>query len=509
MRTTIAIAVVLMLVVAGCSQAPGAGPTTDTEATTTQPVAGTDTGQSGSDATTTDQTEQVVKPDDPETDVLGWEAGYWYNETLDVNPEDGLNDTELNATVARAMARVEKVRQLEFKERVPVEIKTREEFRKNSGDSSTPANRRLFDNVKYESLFMINESTDSLAVQNRNSGSWVGGFYSPSEKRIVVISENSTTPKLDEITLSQELFHALQDQHFNISGYDQSTRELHNAKDGIIEGDGNYVDYLYSQKCKEEWNGDCLTPDTTSSSDGGLTNLGPYLIKFQPYSDGPPFVKAIHERGGWEAVNEVYKNPPASTEQVIHPDKYGEDQPADFSIQDETSDGWKRLELKHRPSYGSVGEAGMFTMFMYPYYPSQGQTQLVPARDFFNTKQGSSELREFDPLNYNSSYSAGWDGDRLAVYTNPDAKANETGYVWKSVWDSEKDAKEFVEGYHKLLKYNGAKKVDGRANTWKIPQDKEFNDAFYIEQKGDTVVIVNAPSVEDLSGVRQGAAPKQ
>jgi hypothetical protein len=509
MRTTIAIAVVLMLVVAGCSQAPGAGTTTDTEVdTTARPDAGTETTRSGSDATTTEQADEVVKPDDPKTDVLGWEAGYWYNETIDVNPNDGLNETELNVTVARAMARVEQVRQLEFKERVPVEIKTREEFRGDRGNSSMPADRKLFDNVKYESLFMINESTDSIAVQNQNSGSSIGGFYSPSEKRIVVISENSSTPKLDEITLSQELFHALQDQHFDLSGYDQSTRELHNAKDGIIEGDGNYVDYLYSEKCKNEWNGDCLT-DTGSSSGGGLANIGPYLIKFQPYSDGPPFVKAIHERGGWEAVNEVYENPPASTEQVIHPDKYGEDRPADFSIQDRTSDGWTRLELKNRPSYGSVGEAGMFAMFMYPYYPSQGETQIVPARDFFNMEQGSSELREFDPLNYNSSYSTGWDGDKLAVYTNSEAKENETGYVWKSVWDSEQDAAEFVEGYRRLLQYNGAKKVDGHANTWKIPQDKAFNDAFYVQQKGDTVVIVNAPSVEDLSGVRKGAAPKQ
>ncbi|WP_276299823.1 Hvo_1808 family surface protein [Halorussus lipolyticus] len=506
MRTTIAIAVVLMLVVAGCSQAPGAGTTTDTDVNTTTPDAGAETTQSGSDTT---QSERVVKPDDPKTDVLGWEAGYWYNETIAVNPNDGLNDSELDKVVARSMARVEQVRQLEFEERVPVEIQTRDEFRESRSNRSTPEDRQLFDNVKYESLFMINESTDSIAVQGQNSGSSVGGYYSPSQQKIVVVSENVSTPKLDEITLSQELFHALQDQQFNLSSYDQSTRELHNAKDGIIEGDGNYVDYLYSQKCNNEWNGDCLTPDSGSGSSSGLANIGPYLIKFQPYSDGPAFVKQIHQQGGWEAVNEVYQNPPASTEQVIHPDKYGEDTPANFSIENKATNGWERLKLDGRPNYGSVGEAGMLAMFMYPYYPSQGQEQIIPARDFFNMKQGSNQLQEFDPLNYNSSYSTGWDGDKLAVYTNDDAATNETGYVWKSVWDSQQDAEEFVEGYRKVLKYNGAKKVDGRTNTWKIPADKEFNDAFYVEQKGDTVVIVNAPSVSELSNVREGAAPEQ
>ncbi|MFC7081620.1 Hvo_1808 family surface protein [Halorussus caseinilyticus] len=459
-----------------------------------------------SDETTTES--QVVKPDDPETDVLGWEAGYWYNETLDVNPDDGLNETELDQTVARAMARVERVRQLEFEERVPVEIVTRDEFRSDQSNRSTPDDRRLFDNAKYESLFMIGESTDSIAVQNRNSGSSVGGYYSPSKEEIVVVSENTSTPKLDEITLSQELFHALQDQHFNLSKFDQSTRELHNAKDGVIEGDGNYVDHLYSKRCENQWNGDCLTPDDGSGSSGGLANIGPYLIKFQPYSDGPAFVRGVQKRGGWDAVNALYENPPASTEQVIHPEKYGTDTPAEFDIEDRTTNGWERLELQGRPNYGSVGEAGIFAMLMYPYYPSQGQTQVVPARQFFNLKQGTDQLRSFDPLNYNSTYSTGWDGDKLAVYTNDAARTNETGYVWKTVWDSNQDAAEFVEGYRKVLEYNDAKQVDNRADTWRI-EGNGFADAFYVQKQGDTVVIVNAPTVSDLPDVRRGAAPVQ
>jgi hypothetical protein len=509
MRTTIAIAVVLMLVVAGCSQAPGAGTTTETEITTTESDAGAETTQSGSDATT-DQTEQVVKPDDPDTDVLGWEAGYWYNETIDVNPDDGLNETELDKVVARSMARVERVRQLEFEEQVPVEIRTREEFRSSQNNRSMPENRRVFDNVKYESLFMINESTDSIAVQNRNSGSSVGGFYSPSENSIVVIADsgNASTPKLPELTLAHELTHALQDQKFGLDKFNQSTRELHNAKDGLIEGDANYLEHLYSERCKNTWNETCLTPSSSSGSGGGIANMGAYLIKYQPYSDGPAFVRGVRNDGGWKAVNDLYANSPASTEQIIHPETYSKDAPTKLTVQDTSNSEWTRLTLDSRPSYGSVGEAGIFSMFMYPYYASQGQSQIVPARDFFNMKEGSDELRSLDPLNYNSSYSDGWDGDRLAVYTNDAAAENETGYVWKSVWDSEEDASEFVEGYRQLLEYNGAQKVDGHENTWKIPADEEFNDAFYVQQQGDTVVIVNAPSVEELSDVRQGAAPE-
>ncbi|WP_158055425.1 Hvo_1808 family surface protein [Halorussus halophilus] len=496
MRTGIAVAVVLMLVVAGCSQAPGAG-TSTAGTNTTAPTTGETPGE-----------KPVVKPDNPETDVLGWEGGIWYNETIAVNPNDGLNETELNKTVKRSMARVERVRGLEFESQVPVEIMTREEFRKSQNDRSTPPKRKLFDNVKFEALMMINESTDSIAVQNSNSGSSVGGFYSPSEKRIVVISENASTPQLDEITLSQELFHALQDQKFNLSKFNQSTRELHNAKDGVIEGDGNLVDYLYEKRCKNQWSGDCLTPESSSGGGGGLANIGPYLLKFQPYSDGPPFVRGVQRRGGWEAVNELYQNPPASTEQVIHPQKYPDDTPTEFTVGDKTSGDWERLRPKGRPSFASVGEAGIFSMFMYPAYESGGQTQIVSASEFINRNASTGDMAEFDPLNYNSSYSDGWDGDRLVVYTSESAAKNETGYVWQSKWDSKQDANEFVEGYTKLLQYRDAEKVDGRANTW-VVEGNGFADAFYVTQQGNTVTIVNAPTVEDLSKVRQGAAPKQ
>ncbi|PSQ47219.1 hypothetical protein BRD15_07445 [Halobacteriales archaeon SW_6_65_15] len=516
MRTTIAIAVVLMLVVAGCSQAPGSGTTPET--TTAEPVdttteattaPGSGTTDDGTD-TTTEQPERVVKPDDPDEDVLGWEGGVWYNETIDVNAEDGLNDTDLDLTVARAMARVEEIRGLEFEQEVPVEIVTREEFQGEQANQSLPPDRQLFDNVKFEALFMIDESTDSLGVQNQNSGSAIGGFYSPGQNQIVVVADegNADAPHLDEYTLAHELMHALQDQHFDLSSYNQSTRELHNARDGVIEGEGNYVQHLYEQRCEDEWNGDCSAPQSSSGSSGSIANMGPYLLKFQPYSDGPAFVRSVQRRGGWEAVNELYEAPPESSEQIIHPDKYGDDSPAEFGVEDRSSDDWERLRLQDRPSYGSVGEAGIFSMLMYPYYDSQGQTQIVPAREFFNMKDGSDELQAVDPLNYNSSYSDGWGGDKLAVYTNDATAENETGYVWKTVWDSEEDAQEFVEGYEKLLQYNGATQADGHANTWVI-EDGGFGDAFYVQQQGNEVVIVNAPSVDELPNVRQGAAPEQ
>jgi hypothetical protein len=87
-------------------------------------------------------------------------------------------------------------------------------------------------------------------------------------------------------------------------------------------------------------------------------------------------------------------------------------------------------------------------------------------------------------------------------------RTGETGYVWKSVWDSPDEAAEFVDGYTALLGEFDATSVDGRANTYRIPDDAEFGDAFYVDRTGDAVVVVNAPDVASLSDVRRGAAPE-
>ncbi|WP_459194461.1 Hvo_1808 family surface protein [Halosimplex sp. J119] len=448
-------------------------------------------------------------PEDPENDTLGWENGCWFNESVDVDRSDGLNDTELDAVVSRAMARVEQVRELEFNQTVPVEVISREEFRQsNATGVNSTVNNTLHQNVKWEAMLMVGEDTDAVSVQQSNTGSSVLGYYSPQQERIVIVSENTESPEMNEVTLSQELFHALQDQQFNLSSFNQTTRELHNARDGIIEGDGNLVDSLYQKRCQAEWN--CLMPQTESGNEGGQPDIhyGMYFVSFQPYSDGPKFVDRIYQTEGWDGVNAVYDNPPASTEQVIHPEKYGEDEPANVTFTDRSNEEWAVPHLENGTvDYAEFGEAGLATMLFYPTYESGGQeSPVVGLRSFLNYTN-YPQISNYDPFNYTTRYTDGWDGDRLYPYvTNESAETNETGYVWKTVWDSEKDAADFVEGYTMLLDYRGAEAVNDSTNTYRIP-DGEYADAFYVNHTGTTVTLVNAPSIDELSEVRAGAAP--
>ncbi len=523
-----AVLVALMILLAGCSGLTGSDgeaeqPTQNTTVPDTPAPTETTTDDAGADSaterptdeqteTTTQPTDdgggeddqEEVHPPDPEEDRLGWEDGYWYNETVVVDRSDGLNESELEKVVSRSMARVEQIRELEFEERIPVEIVTREEFRSNSTGYDYSTVDRLHQNTKWEATFIVNESIDALSVQEQNRGATVGGFYSPSENRIVIVSNNATSPKMNEITLSQELFHALQDQKWNLSNYFGRTTEANNAYNGIVEGDGNYVDYLYEQRCSEEW--DCLLPQPSEGGGGGGSiNVGMFIVSFQPYSDGPAFVRQIHENQGWEAVNALYETPPESTEQVIHPEKYPDDEPTDVTVEHTPSNGWEVLEMgPGRINYATFGEGGLASMFWYPSF-NERQDVVVPYSEFFNLND-QNEIQDFDPYNYDFEPSEGWDGDKLYPYVNESsAETNETGYVWKIAWDSEEDASEFVSAYEDLLEYHGAEKVEGRSGTWRISDGSEFGDAYYIVQDGDEVIIVNAPSVDALDDVREGA----
>ncbi len=516
MRRGLIVAVIaLMLVTAGCLGLTGPD-STDEPSTTESPTTGespSTTDPGSTDTSPTPEPTAEMPPPDPPEDRLGWEDGYWHNESVSVDRSDGLNETELDAVVSRAMARVEEIRQLEFDQRVPVNVISRDQFASNRTGSETTTRNRLHQNTKWEAMFAVNESTDAIETQQSNRAASVAGFYSPTREEIVIVSENTTSPKMDEITLAQELFHALQGQVFdayNQSWYPGATQEEHNAADGIIEGDGNYVDYLYEQRCDADW--DCLPPENGGGAGDIDINVGLFQVTLQPYSDGPALVQSLHEEEGWEAVNDLYETPPASTEQVIHPEKYGEDEPDYPAVEDTASNGWEVLEMgEGSVNYASFGEGGLAVMMWYPSFvessrAGEPQNVVVGYTGHFNFQEGSTDLRTIDPYDYDFPVTEGWDGDRLVPYVTEDsAETGETGYVWEINWDSEDDAAEFVGGYEQLLEYHGAESVEARENVFRIPEGNGFADAFHVRQDGDTVTIVNAPTVEELGDVHAPA----
>ncbi|USZ67064.1 Hvo_1808 family surface protein [Halorussus salilacus] len=500
-REKIAILLVVVVAASGVAGAMGAQATADESAVATAAQggatahdAGGATAQGGEQAAESAcAAEPPSDGSDPDEDAIGWEDGYWYDESLDVNESGGLSDDELEAVVARTTARVEAVRCIEFEGSVPVSVISRDELRERQFFGEVTPELRTFDNAKFEAMFLVGEGTDAIEVQNQNAGGSVLGFYSPEADEIVVVAESADDLRIGELTLAHELVHAWQDRTHNLSGDHLSPRlrDDANARNGLVEGDASYTESLYEQRCSEEW--ECL--DAPAGPSGDLANMGVYFLNFQPYSDGPRFVQFVRNVGGWDAVDALYEDPPESTEQVIHPEKYGTDSPTNVSLDDAATDEWTRVNPRDRPGYAELGESALMSMFVYPYYDSQGRTEIVPTVDWLNFNE-TGEVGDFDPLSYQSNYSTGWDGDRLHAYRNDD---DELGYVWRLAWDSPQDARQFVEGYRQVLDYWGAEEVG--PNTYRVPGG-EFADAFHVEVEGTTVTITNAPTVEELSEVR-------
>ncbi|MDZ7745199.1 MAG: Hvo_1808 family surface protein [Halobacteriales archaeon] len=491
MRARSTVLLVVLVALAGCSV--GYSDSTPTGETTPTSDSVTATPTPSDAATPTPATDLP----DPETDRLGWENGYWANETLAVDRSDGLDETERDRIIARAMARVETVRQLEFSSTVPVELMSREEYQNSqySGGGERSAAFKAFDNAKFEGLFLVGENEDSLAVQESNRGSSVAGFYTPRNDRIVVIYGGETADLPGERTLGHELTHALQDQQFNLSTITASTREQSNAQNGLIEGGASLTEERYMANCGDEW--ECLSaPQSGSGAGGSDLHLGIYIMNFFPYDDGPAFVEFYQERGGWDRINQMYDDLPASTEQVAIPEKYAvnPDPPTDVSLSDATTNGWERVDPPERNPTARLGQSAMTAMFGYTLYAGTGNQPVIQPQELLNLDSNGNLVQP--PFKYTAPPVRGWDGDRMHIYQ----KNNETAYVWKSVWDSPQDAAEFADAYADLLAYWGGSQQSGGVY---VIESGAYADAFRVTVDGDTVTIVNAPTTDDLPDVHE------
>ena len=415
----------------------------------------------------------VAPADDPGD--LGAENGYRYDADLSITTADGLNASEREALLGRTMARVERLRGLEFTDSVEMSVISRATFRNRTGGNfdGTLSPRQRWNEQVWEALHIIDEDATYPESRSTNRGSAVVGYYSPSNDSIVLVSD-SPTPQVDRRTLAHELVHALQDQRLNL-GERRQRQDGQLAVLGVVEGDANYVEALYERRCRSEW--DCIDIPPSDRTRPQSFNQGLFLVSFLPYAEGPNFVNALHSRGGWDAVNDRYDNFPESTEQLIHPEYFPTQSPVDVSVPDRARGGWERFSNLSQPRTDTVGEGSIYAMFV--------------ATDVIE-RTGAAQY------NYDHPLSNGWAGDTLVPYRND----GEYGYVWRIRWDSRADAREFVRGYRDLLDSHEAEAVgDGRY----VVSEGGFADAFRLSRDGRTVTIVNAPRVSDLERIHSSS----
>jgi hypothetical protein len=399
---------------------------------------------------------------------LGEVDGIAYNASLSITVDDGLNESELDALVARSMARIEVIRGLAFEKRVDVEVITREEYSEGL-DSDLSAAERTWENLRWEALFVVGEDRDALAVLEEVFAGGVQGYYSAREEQIVIVSD-ADRPAVDTETLVHELVHALQDQRFGL-GYDGTTTDAREAYESVIEGEAELVPERYFDRCDGDWSCVRLDGETGDTDDTDL-EAGIRLRILAPYVEGREFVEQIRQDGGWDAVDGLHDRPPASSSQVIHPDSYPDSEPTLPSFTDRSSDEWRPLgETAETSGTDTLGEAAIYAMLLH-----------------------NDVVSVDEPLAYEHPFSEGWAGDRLVPYE----REGKTGYVWETAWETPEDAEQFASAYQQILEERGA--VGTGENSFVIPSGS-FDGAFRVTRDGTAVRIVHAPTSDALGEI--------
>jgi uncharacterized iron-regulated protein len=134
------------------------------------------------------------------------------------------------------------------------------------------------------------------------------GYYSIKDKALFIYDDLSGA--YERGVLIHEMVHALQDQHFGLkelhqTGFDTDA-EL--ARAALIEGDATFTMIELLKKDQ---------PRVAAMLDAPLDKAKNLRNAFL-YVQGARYVKALKERGGWAAVNSVYRFPPRSTVSILH-----------------------------------------------------------------------------------------------------------------------------------------------------------------------------------------------
>jgi len=137
----------------------------------------------------------------------------------------------------------------------------------------------------------------------------VQGYYSIKDKALFIYDDIKGS--YERGVLIHEMVHALQDQHFNLKKLHQKSYEgdAERALAALIEGDATYtmIELLKKDQPKV---GAML--DVPLEKSRNLRNA--FL-----YAQGARYVKALKDKGGWDAVNRMYRFPPEATASVLHP----------------------------------------------------------------------------------------------------------------------------------------------------------------------------------------------
>jgi len=153
------------------------------------------------------------------------------------------------------------------------------------------------------------------------------GFYDPKQRTFFVGGDLPGDEA--DVTLWHELVHALQDQHYDLTrltDWQPDIGDSQAAVHALAEGDATSV--MLDAMLKPRGVTALDVPDGLMRAQSLLGSAAltapPILVRslIAPYVDGLAFTNYLRRHGGFEAVDEAWRTPPGSTEQLLHPEKF-------------------------------------------------------------------------------------------------------------------------------------------------------------------------------------------
>jgi hypothetical protein len=283
----------------------------------------------------------------------------------------------------------------------------------------------------YKRLGLFPESTDfakALADYSRLERIF---YYEASRATIVMTPDSAElartvsgipNPDLEQISTVLALAQALQEQNFQWQGRLKrvSLEDRKLVFGALAAGDASLVGVHYLRRLQPT-----IPPPSSDPSlaawvaalEKMASDLPPLLRQklIFPYREGSQFVRWAHAARGWPGVNGLFVDPPLSTAQILHPEKY-----------------YLKRQNPQRISFPGLAQQ-MKERAVVDQTLGEYLVQLLVLSRL--SRQEATQL------------AASWSGDQLSVYQ----EGEHTLTVWITAWQSNQDAQGFFRIYQSVL----------------------------------------------------------
>jgi hypothetical protein len=285
-------------------------------------------------------------------------------------------------------------------------------------------NERESDQKELLLLGLIKPTDNLVQIQLNLLGDQVIGVYDSDTKSLFVVADQAGFGPGERMTYAHEFNHALQDQYYDLNKIApkhpvSNDRSL--AVHALIEGDAIMLQTLWAQSNLSQ---DDLIELARGSagSDDSLARV-PLVVRTEllfPYIDGFNFVRQAYRQAGndYAALDDLFKNPPESTAQLLHPEKYRNHvQPVDVQLTD--------VAARLGPDWRKVGSGVLGEL----------DTRIV-------LEQWGTDHSEA------ISTASGWSGDQWQVVE----KDGRSAIVLRSTWETPEAARSFFTSFARGLR---------------------------------------------------------